>query len=171
LPQQLILLLGFAGQTHFSDVDGDGRPDLVVATLRPDLIDILGSKGKEKIEIELLVYLNRKGTFSKQPDFRRTLKIKVAGFKNISTRKLARFFGDLTKDGTAELLVQDRPEKLNVFLTKKNRDGTIQVFDRPLATFEMHEKAHVISSSPNDAGKPYIVALEGNLIRYLRLSR
>ena len=171
LPQQLILLLGFAGQTHFSDVDGDGRPDLVVATLRPDLIDILGSKGKEKIEIELLVYLNRKGTFSKQPDFRRSLKIKVAGFKNISTRKLARFFGDLTKDGTAELLVQDRPEKLNVFLTKKNRDGTIQVFDRPLATFEMHEKAHVISSSPNDPGKPYIVALEGNLIRYLRLSR
>ena len=44
-PQDLLVFAGFVADVDFEDIDADGLRDLVVASVRPDLLDQLRSTG------------------------------------------------------------------------------------------------------------------------------
>ena len=67
-PSALLVFAGFVTSPTFRDLDGDGFPELVLRTVRPDIIDQLRSVTNEAIDADLYVYRNRRGTFARQPD-------------------------------------------------------------------------------------------------------
>lgn len=131
LPDQLLVVKGFSGQPHFADVDGNGLPDLAVGSLRTDLIGKLRSAKNDTVETELYVFLNTRGRFSRQPDLRLEQRIEAENFKSLRRGFIARFIGDVTGDGTSEIVVRDRRERVRLFMVKKLK-GTLVLIDRPL---------------------------------------
>ena len=158
-PRQLLVLAGFAGYPRLVDFDGDARPDLVLSSLRPDLIDSLRSASTGKLDVETYVYLNRGGRFSQRPDLTCELAVPVEG-----SSFRARFFGDLTGDGTSELLLRDEPGRLRVLLVRRVRDS-FQLFDRPLWELRIPEEAELTIRRATAAGPPeLLVADEGEVL-------
>lgn len=138
IPNQLLVLQGFAGRPHFRDVDGDGLPDLSLVCLRPDLIDQIRSAGADSLEGELTVFLNRKSGFSKRPDLVHRVRITPG-----NDGRVVRFFGDITGDGVSELLVREEKEVLKIY-TLRSRRGALRLIDRPIFELAIPETARVI---------------------------
>ena len=51
-PSSLLVFAGFVADPTFRDLDGDGYPELVLETLRPDLIDQIRSASSESIDVD-----------------------------------------------------------------------------------------------------------------------
>ena len=149
LPAQLLVFAGFAGYPDFRDVDGDGLEDLVVSSLRPDLIDMVRSASSQSLSIEYYVYLNRGGRFSKSPDLIHERTVPIDSSKVDST-----FLGDLTGDGLSEVLLRDRHEVLRVLLTRRKGQQLI-LFERPLWELGIDAKADLrVVRGSGQPGKP-----------------
>ena len=167
LPRQLMVIVGFAGSPRFDDVDGDGRPDLVVGSVRPELIDDIGTKDDDRIPSEFYVFRNAGDQFERPPmiTFRRRIE---AGSLRSSGRKLVvRFFADLTGDGVKELVVRDKAERLRFHLVRKGRKG-VQVLDDPLWELKIDEDAEV---EVVDNGPPALLLLESNQVTEVSFER
>ena len=138
-PQDLLIFAGFVADVDLQDVDSDGLPDLVVASVRPDLLDQLRSVSSESLDSDLHVYLNQGGRFSRRPELAHRLNIKLRQFD-----LTARFLGDVTGDGTSELLVRDRPESLRLLMVRPDRRGTgLSVIKQPLWQLDLEEHAGI----------------------------
>jgi VCBS repeat protein len=172
LPQQLLVLGGFAGQTHLTDVDGDGFPDLVVGVLDADSGGGLGGGDKE-MDIDVLVFRNRKGVFEKEPGLRLPIEIELAkkGRRLGSRSNRLRFFADITGDGVRELVVRDQPERLRVFMTRKDRRGNISVIKKPLRELKLDENASVKIPVLAKGEEPHLVIMEEKQFMVLRFER
>jgi hypothetical protein len=154
LPQQLIVLAGFAGSPRLSDFNQDGRPDLVVGAMRPDLIDTLRSASTKRLDIELHVFENLGGTFSKRPVMTADLSVPLE-----SGRFTARFFGDVTGDGISDLLLRDDKVKLKVLMVRKTRDG-MQLVERPLWEIPVESRATLLIAEGTPERAPELLILE-----------
>ena len=136
-PQDLLVFAGFVADVDFADVNSDGRPDLIIASVRPDLLDQLRSVSSETLDSDLHVYLNQGGRFSRRPELAYRLTFKLRRFD-----LTARFLGDLTGDGISELLVRDQPESLRVLMVRPERGGEkLNVIERPIWQLDVHEDA------------------------------
>jgi len=157
-PQQLIVLAGFAGPPRLSDFNQDGRLDLVVGTMRPDLIDTIRSASTKRLDIELHVFENLGGTFGKRPAITCDLSIPLE-----AGRFTARFFGDVTGDGISELLLRDDAVRLKVLMIRKTRDG-LQLIDKPLWEIGVEERANLVIEEGAPGRAPEILIMEEHQI-------
>ena len=138
-PQDLLIFAGFVATVRFEFVDADALPDMVVTAVRPDLIDQLRAVSSESIDAELFVYLNRRGSFARRPDLAWRMSLPLQRF-----HATARFIGDLTGDGTSELMVRDDPKRLRVLMVRAARGGEgLDVIEKPLWELPVHEDAEI----------------------------
>ncbi len=162
-PSDLLVFGGFVSSPQFRDLDGDGRVDLSLRAVRPDLLDQLRSATSEAIDAELYVYRNQGGRFSRQPDLVWRHSIPITRFQLTSE-----FCGDLSGDGLSELIVRDKPEELRVLLLRAApRGGPWSVLDRPLWKLALHPKADVRMLPANRTSKPRLLVLEPSQVLYV----
>jgi hypothetical protein len=138
VPAQVLVLDGFARPLAVEDVDGDGLPDLVAGSVKPNLIDSVRAAASERIDAELYVYRNTKVGFSKRPDLTHTLSIQAGGLDFT-----ARFLGDVTGDGVSEFVERADKDKLRMHLVKKTREG-LTLIDKPIFEMALSEKSRVL---------------------------
>ena len=169
LPSQLIVLAGFTGATDFKDVNGDGKLDLVIGSLRQDIIDKLRESSREKTEVELYVYFNQGGRFSKTPDIRQTFEMKLQGLSALKSGFLAKFIPDITGDGISELVTRTRPERLDVFYFRKQSGGGLKMYEKPLWSLPLSRYADLSvlpASGKEKAGILVREALQVFVVRF-----
>jgi hypothetical protein len=134
LPTQLLVILGFVASATFEHVDADPYPDLVVRSVRPDLIDQLRSISSETIDADLYVYLNKKGVLSKKPDLAYRFPVRLRGFE-----PSARFVGDGV--GPGELFLRSEPERIRLFALRASREGLAVLDQSPIWELGVHAQS------------------------------
>ena len=164
-PQDLLVFAGFVVRPDFVDVDGDGVLDLVVSGVRPDLIDQLRSISSESLEADLFVYRGSGRGFSRQPDLAYTLNVPLERFE-----PTARFIGDLTGDGTSELLLRDDPERLRLLMVRAPRggQGAHAVVQRPLYELRIDERARLDLAHRAGSSLPDLLVIERSQVQHVR---
>lgn len=166
VPDQLMVLAGFAGGPRLQDVDGDGADDIVVGTLRADTLDTLRAAASGSLDVDLHVFLNKRGTFSRDPDLRHGLSVKAKFMRKASERKAARFLGDVTGDGVTDLLLREDPEELRLLMMRRTSGG-LTILGRPLWTSRIDEDDLLHVHRPAD-GPPEILVLGDRQLLHVR---
>jgi len=139
-PQQLLIVAGLAADPRFDDVDGDGRPDLVIGAARLDVLDAITTAGGGSIDAELYVYRNENGRLSRQPALTVPVSVPAKILKQTRRSVRARFVGDLTGDRVSELMLRDDPERLRILMVRRAGEG-LSLVERPLFETRVPEKA------------------------------
>ena len=164
-PAQLLVLSGFAGGSHFADVDGDGLDDFIVGSLRIDLLDKLRAASSETVETELYIYRNQGGKLSSRPDVDLELRVRVDELEGLGPNLVARFIGDITGDGTSDLMTRSRPTRVEMRMSRVRR-GKLSVIDKPVFELDVDEDAAISVDSSGPA--PELLVLEENRIQHVR---
>ena len=157
VPQQVLVIAGFAGAARLDDVDGDGRPDLVAMSFRPDFLETI--KGGGDIEVELYVYRNEGGRFSRNPHLTHVMRLPAKDLDDLSDGVLARFIGDLTGDGVQEFVVRDQARRVRVLMTRARR-GSLAMVERPLWQMRIHKDAQLTVVGADDERPPQLLVRE-----------
>ncbi len=124
-------LQGFVDLPELADVDGDGRPDLAVGSLRPDLIGQLASGGSSTVDMQLSVF---RGLFEPgEGRFQRPValahKLRLPGdFGGEGWDVVYSFFRDVDGDGRRDLLLRTEADRVVVRSTDERGRG-LQVGD------------------------------------------
>jgi hypothetical protein len=142
LPDQLLVLAGFAGLPSFNDINGDGYPDMFAASVRPDLLDSIRGGSAQNLDAELYVFLSRKGRFEREPDLLHRTEIKVEGMRASRSVAVVDFFGDVTGDGMHDLLLRTSAETISIFMVRASRSG-LKVISKPVYELRVDEHAQV----------------------------
>jgi hypothetical protein len=158
-PTQLLVLDGFARPIAFDDVDGDGLPDLVAGSVRPDLIDGLRAAASERIEAELYVYRNTGNGFSKRPDLVHKISIQAGGLD-----LTARFAGDVTGDGVSDFIERADKNALRVHMVRKTREG-LTIVERPIYEMPLADDARVLMPGRLAKGTWDLFVIEKEAVR------
>jgi hypothetical protein len=163
-PQDLLVFAGFVVRPDFVDVDGDRRPDLVISGIRPDLIDQLRSISSESIQADLFVYKNQGSSFARRPDLSSKIDVPLEQFE-----PMARFIGDLTGDGTSELLLRDDPEALRLLMVRRERNGgALSVVERPLWQLAVRDHARVLRQATPGRAVADLLVVERSQVQHVR---
>jgi hypothetical protein len=154
-------------EPRFRDLDGDGYPELILRSVRPDLIDQIRSASTETIEANLFVYRNRKGVLSRQPDVVWKHEIPLKRFQ-----LTAEFAGDVTGDGVSELFVRDSPERVRVMYLRPQA-ATWMLIERPIWELAVSKSAQVELVAPRPsktarASKPELLVIEPHQVLSVR---
>ncbi len=106
--------------------------------VRPDLIDGLRAAASERLDAELYVYRNTGTGFSRKPDLVRTVSVQAGGLD-----LTARFLGDVTGDGGADLFERAGDDALRVRMVRKTKEG-FTVVDRPVYEVPLGREARLL---------------------------
>jgi hypothetical protein len=168
LPTQLIRIGGFAGSPTLVDVDGDGRPDLVVGSVRLDgAFDAVRAAGNGRLDASLYVYKNRGNGFSDKPVLTFDISMKAEGLRTSRGELVAGFFGDVTGDHVSDLLVRDEPEHLRVLMTRRSGDA-LTIIEQPLWESHIDAKAKVVAHANPRGGPPEVLVIEDAQVLHVR---
>jgi hypothetical protein len=168
VPSQLLRIAGFAGSPRLADVDGDGRRDFVVGSLRFDgAFDAAKAAAGGTLDAEVYVYRNRGRAFSERPDLVLPLAIKAEGLRGARGELLASFFGDVTRDGVRDLLLRDEPERLRVLMTRRAGEKLSVLADAPLWETAVAATAKVVVRERPRAA-PELLVLENEQVLHVR---
>ena len=162
LPQQLLVLGGFGAGAYFDDLDGDGRPDLFVRTVRPDLIDQLRSASSETIDADVLVYKNENGELSKKPALSWRVAVPIKDFE-----LTLRFIGDLDGDRISDLVVRSEPERLRFLAMRRAKDGW-QLDQRALFETSIRPEAEILLLQRSDRAISDVAVIEDAQVMLIR---
>jgi len=123
-PDDKLRLQGFVDVPRFDDVDGDGRGDLAIGSLRPDLIGTL-SGGGDDVEAQLNLFLNR--FVGDRPRYRRPValvhRVRIPGDLDDGWSVLARFVHDVDDDGRRDLLLRTARDEVEIRRTTERGRG------------------------------------------------
>lgn len=163
VPRDLLVLAGFVTSAEFVDLDGDGYPEFVAHTMRPDLIDAMRSAASETLEAELFVYRNERGRIARRPilSWRYTIPIK-------EFTPWIEFVADAGGDGMAELFVRDQPGRARLHLVRATPQGW-SVVERPLWEGGLAPQARVVVLGQGPARPRSLALLERNRVTHLDL--
>jgi hypothetical protein len=115
-PTQILNLKGISIDPALIDVDGDGKKDLVVSSLRTDLVTNALRALFNSVTISYYVFRWDKDAkkFHETPDFSRDMKIDLSRLEGSGSIPYAYFWGDYDGDGVADLLSLDEEGALNI---------------------------------------------------------
>ncbi len=135
-PNQVIKLSGLGETAQLLDVNGDGFPDLGIATFRADKMLALKKPEVEEIDGTYYVYLfdPKTGQFSRRPDIKHEYTVAVtADIGQDQAREFASFEGDFNGDGVRDLMIFANKGELAVHLGSvgKNDKMKFSVDSRP----------------------------------------
>lgn len=129
--------VSFRPSCLFIDADGDGRRDLLTESIglleggiRESVDRFLSAR---QIEHSISIYLQHDKAFPPKPDWHARITISLDApplrntefFQRYQAGELLDVTGDYDGDGRRDLLVQDRPDRLSVYLSTPNGFGTI----------------------------------------------
>jgi hypothetical protein len=164
-PASLLVFAGFVADPSFRDLDGDGYPELVLETFRPDLIDQIRSASTESIDADMHVYRNRGGVLSRQPDLTRRHAVALD-----DSEQESEFFCDLTGDGLSELLVRAEG-KLRILMLRSQgprEKSTWSLVEKPLWELNVAEDARVRLVRPAGRDPASLFVLEDSQVLWVR---
>lgn len=166
-PSSLLVFAGFVAEPVFRDLDGDGYPELVLETVRPDLIDQIRSASSESIDVDLHVYRNRRGVLARQPDLTRRHAVAL----DEEGEQESEFFCDLTGDGLAEFVVRDEPGKLRILMLRSQgprEKSTWSLLPQPLWELNVAKDARIQLVPPVKGMRPSLFVLESSQVLWVR---
>jgi hypothetical protein len=168
LPTQLLRIGGFAGSPVLVDVDGDGRPDLVVGAVRLDgAFDAIRAAGNGRLDASLYVYKNTGKGFTDKPVLAFDISIKADGLRGARGELIAGFFGDVTGDHVRDLVLRDEPDHLRVLMTRRSGDG-LTIVEQPLWESHVDPDAKIVAHSNPKGGPPELLVIEDSQVLHVR---
>jgi hypothetical protein len=115
-PDQVVNLKGLSINPALIDVDKDGAKDLVVSSLRTDLVTNAKRALFSSVTITYYVfrYDKKAKKFHDAPDYSHDLSIDVSRIEGGGTIPVANFSGDYDGDGYPDLLSLERPDEVRI---------------------------------------------------------
>jgi hypothetical protein len=122
-PDQVIISEGTAGPgAVFWDVNGDGRKDLVMPSIKFSIAAIIRILITRNIRVYFNIYLlGEDGRFSDRPDFTKEIKFKI-DFSGESDEQAADLEGDYNGDKRSDFVFATEENELSVFLGVDEKD-------------------------------------------------
>ena len=115
-PRQILKVSGVFRRPALGEADGRGRPDLLVATYRVDLLEQLGGDTIDEIEITYQVFpAGEELPFHRRPSFRRKFPLRTSLFRRGRRRPPIYVGHDLTGDGLSDVLFVDNGGWLRLY--------------------------------------------------------
>lgn len=115
-PRQVLKVSGLSRRPALGDADRDGRPDLMVATYRLDLLDQLKRDTVDEVEITYQVFQAARETpFRRRPACRQRFPLRTAFLKHGRRRPPIYVGEDLTGDGRSDVLFIDSGSWLRLY--------------------------------------------------------
>jgi hypothetical protein len=147
---QIINLKGVSITPALIDLDDDGARDLVLSSLRTDLITNASRALFQSVTVTFLVFRYQKdrGRFSSAPDWSRDFTVDVDRVESGGTIPLAYFWGDFDGDGKNDLLSLEREDAFVIYPARVSP----RVFGGTKLEFPDDEK-HVVYLEPSDSFK------------------
>jgi hypothetical protein len=173
-PDQVLMVLGFAGATDLVDVDGDGDLDLVFGTVKLDSIDKLLAVSGGGVEAEFRVHLNEKQpgrrVFSQTADYTLRVKIESGSLREAGRRISAKFIPDVSGDGRPDLLLRPTPEIVRI-LEFRRIGNTLRSREQPFWQTRVHEDADMRVVEGPDGAPPELLLRERRQVHHVRFTR
>jgi len=115
-PDQIINLKGVTLFPEFTDFNGDGDLDIVLSSLRMDLLENVKRAILDTVSTTYSVYLFRGGkrVYSRSPDFERTVEVELEVVEKQGQVRLSYFTGDLNGDGLKDMVSVAGRDRLEI---------------------------------------------------------
>jgi hypothetical protein len=122
-PDQVIVTEGTASAgAMFWDVNGDGRRDLVLPSVKISVAAIIRILITRSIKVYFNLYLHQDdGTFSDRPDFTKEIKFKI-DFSGESDDQATDLEGDYNGDKRTDFVFATEEDELSIFLGVEDKD-------------------------------------------------
>jgi len=116
-PQQVIISEGTASaETMIRDVNGDGRLDLIMPSVKISITSIIRILLTRSLPINFNIFLlNEDGSFSDRPDFSKEVKLKI-DFSGESDAPALNFEGDYNSDKRKDFVYATDEDELSIYL-------------------------------------------------------
>jgi hypothetical protein len=123
VPDQVIISEGTASaQAMFWDVNGDGRKDLVLPSVKISVAALIRILITRDIKIYFNIYLlGEDGRFSDRPDFTKEVKYKI-DFSGESDDQATDLEGDYNGDKRTDFVFATKEDELSIFLGVTDKD-------------------------------------------------
>lgn len=163
-PGDRLRFRGFAGMMDLVDVDGDGMPELVVGSIRTDLINAL-TAGEQRLDAQLNVlrngYRNGEG-FVRPVALVHTMAVRAL----LDTDRItATFFGDCDGNGLKDLVVRDGRRRIQVVLVTEN--GSELRLSEPVWEMQIAPGSRVESLA--GTARPSLLIVEDTQVVFVRM--
>jgi hypothetical protein len=140
-PDAVLVIDGFAGDPRLYDLNGDGRVDLSLAALRPDLLQALTQGSLDRYELEQYIYLNEGGKLARRPVLAERLS-----FRSEDSLPTLEFVRDRSGDKLADLLWRPEAGKLRLSMVS-TRGERWSLNATPLFELGIDPRARILADS------------------------
>lgn len=115
-PNRIINLKGITLFPEFADVNGDKDLDIVLSSLRMDMVTNVKRAILSSVSTTYTVYLFKGGSrvYSDEPDFERDVDVDLSLIEKQGQVRLSYFAGDYNGDGLKDMLTVNTREELKV---------------------------------------------------------
>ncbi len=124
-PAQIINLAGLSIDPVLIDIDGDGKRDLVLSSVRTDLITNVKRALFRSVEVTYAVYRfdAERRRFAASPSYAREIDVDVARIEGGATVPLAYFWGDYDGDGLHDMLSLATDDEVVIYPARRRKGG------------------------------------------------
>ncbi|MDZ7859938.1 MAG: VCBS repeat-containing protein [Candidatus Krumholzibacteriota bacterium] len=122
-PQQVIISEGTASaETMISDVNGDGRLDLIMPSVKISITSIIRILLTRSLPINFNIFLlNKDGSFSERPDFSKEVKLKI-DFSGETDTPAMNLEGDYDGDKRKDFVYATDEDELSIYRGVEDED-------------------------------------------------